>query len=111
MLAHAGYKFLIDIDGYANAWSFLEKLLLGSCVLKVSSPKEQWFYSELEAWTHYVPVREDLSNLFERLDWCLTHDFEAREIGHRGQEFAMRQTYEAALDWSARAVTSAFIPV
>ena len=32
MLDHASYRFLIDIDGVANAWSFFEKLLLGACV-------------------------------------------------------------------------------
>ena len=110
MLSHAKYKFLIDVDGYANAWSLLEKFLLGSCVLKIASRYEQWFYSELAAWTHYVPVKEDLSDLVERLDWCLTHDREAEQIAQAGQLFAMRQTCEAADEWSARAVASAFLP-
>ena len=29
------YRFQIDIDGNSNSWSFLLKLLMGSCVLKV----------------------------------------------------------------------------
>lgn len=104
MTRHADYRFLIDIDGAANAWSFFEKLLLGSCVVKVQSAFEQWFYGEIAAWRHFVPVASDLSDLTEKLDWCLQNQDEARAIGERGQEFAMRHTYAVAMQAALDAV-------
>lgn len=102
IIQHAAYRFLIDIDGVGNAWSFFEKLLLGSCILKVQSPFEQWFYGEITEWQHYVPVKQDLSDMAEKIEWCQQHQAEARTIAERGQQFAMQHTYstgrEIALD-------------
>jgi hypothetical protein len=44
-------------------------------------------------WKHYVPVEADLRNLHERLDWCLTHEQEAEQIGCHGQELASSHTF------------------
>jgi len=110
MVRHADYKFLIDIDGIANSWSFFEKLLLGSCILKVESPFEQWFYREIAPWQHFVPVSHDLSDLIERIDWCLQHEAQAGAIAERGQQFALRHTPEAAREVVADAVSRSIIP-
>jgi hypothetical protein len=104
MIDHARYRFLIDIDGVASAWSFFEKLLLGACVLKVASPFEQWFYGEIEEWKHYVPVKRDLSDLHERLDWCLQNAEATRDIAERGQAFAMGHTLEVGREVALDAI-------
>jgi Glycosyl transferase family 90 len=104
MIRHADYRFLIDIDGVANSWSFFEKLLLGACILKVASPFEQWFYHEIAAWQHFVPVCQDMSDLMEKIDWCLGHPAEAHAIAERGQKFALQHTLEAAREVVADAV-------
>jgi hypothetical protein len=96
MIHHAKYRFLIDIDGMANAWSFFEKLLLGACILKVRSPFEQWFYGEIAEWQHFVPIEHDLADLTEKIEWCQQHQDEARAIAERGQRFAMQHNYEVA---------------
>ena len=108
MLEHANYKLQMDIDGVGNAWSFLDKLLMGSCILKVQSPLKQWFYDELHAWEHYVPVRSDLSDLEQQLDWCLSNDGRAKEIGEEGQRAAVRHTYDAGLSFGRQAILAAF---
>jgi hypothetical protein len=110
MLRHADYRYLLDIDGYANAWSFFEKLLLGSCILKVGSRFEQWFYGEINEWEHYVPVAPDQSDLIEKVEWCRAHEPEAQAIGERGQEFALRHTYEVAQDRTLQAIRDCYIP-
>lgn len=98
MWNHADYRFTIDIDGVSNAWSFFEKLLLGCCVLKVGSPFEQWFYTHIKPWVHYVPVRDDLSDLEEKIDWCMGHSADAAEIARNGQAFALSHDYDAAVE-------------
>ena len=82
------YRYQIDIDGNSNSWSFLLKLLMGSCVLKVSSDWRQWYYDALRPWEHYVPVQADLADLEERIRWCWDNDDAAREIGSNGLKFA-----------------------
>jgi hypothetical protein len=104
ILEHAKYRLLIDIDGVANAWSLFEKLLLGSCVIKVGSSFEQWFYQDVEAWSHFVPVRHDLSDLHEKLEWCLAHNAETRAIAARGQRFALQHTYDVGRNIALAAV-------
>src|SRR5262249_31936006 len=96
MQRHADCRYLIDIDGVANAWSFFEKLLLGACVLKVGSPFEQWFYDELAEWQHFIPVRRDLVDLPAQIEWCREHPRAAREIAEEGQRFALGHCFETA---------------
>ena len=91
-------KFALDIDGPTNSWAnFYTRMLLGCCVLKVASPSgfRQWYYDDLVAWTHYVPVAADLSDLIEKVEWCRTHDLACRDIASAGQEFALRRTPES----------------
>ncbi|MFT8244653.1 glycosyl transferase family 90 [Roseomonas sp. BN140053] len=104
MLQHARYRYQLDIDGVANAWSLFDKLLMGSCILKVASPFEQWFYRWLRPWEHVVPVRADLSDLLEKLDWCFSHPVEAEAIGRRGQQLALSHSFEDACALARAAV-------
>ena len=96
------YKFIIDIDGNSNSWGFFEKLIFGSCILKVDSPFEQWFYKDIEPWTHFIPVNADLSNLSEIVEWCLRHDAAAEEIAINGRNFALNLNFQSELDRVAR---------
>ena len=111
MLAHARYRYQLDIDGVANAWATLERLLTGSCVLKVATPFEMWFYPRLQPWVHYVPVRGDLEDLQERLDWCRSHEQGAREIAEAGRALALSLTYQGALDQAVKALSACRLPL
>jgi hypothetical protein len=105
------FKFAIDIDGNSNAWSNLfTRLIMGCCVLKVASALDyrQWYYGDLIAWTHYVPVKSDLSDLRDRIDWCRANLDECRQIAARGQAFAMARSYEAEIDLGTRRLCDAF---
>lgn len=92
------YKYLIDIDGNSNAWSGLfRKLLTGSCVLKVESDWKQWYYPRLKPWVNYVPIKNDMSDLIEKITWCREHDREAQSIGEQGRELALAMTLDSEL--------------
>ncbi len=91
-------RFAIDIDGYTNAWSGLfTRLLMGCCVLKVASPTghRQWYYHRLEPWHHYIPVSADLSDLEQRIDWCLRHECECEQIANRGRALALSMDFKS----------------
>jgi hypothetical protein len=100
-IAFMKHKFQIDIDGNANSWGLFNKLLMGSCILKVESDWLQWYYPDLKPWQHYIPVKGDLSDFPTLVEWCLGHDHEAQLIALRGQEFASRLTYSVEMSRAA----------
>jgi hypothetical protein len=104
------WKYQIDIDGNTNSWPGLfVKLLTGSVVLKVASPRgyRQWYYDKLKPWINYVPVSSDLSDLPDRLEWLRAHDDIAREIGYQGKLLADSLDYAGELTRAANALTAA----
>ena len=89
------YKYVIDIDGNSNSWPGLfTKLLTGSCALKVESPWKQWYYNNLKPWVNYIPIKNDMSDLIEKVSWCHEHDDKARIIGENGRKLALSMTME-----------------
>jgi Arabidopsis thaliana protein of unknown function (DUF821). len=94
----AGDKYALDVDGFSNAWcNFMQRLKLGCCVLKVDSQFgfRQWYYDQLVPFEHFVPVKADLSDLAEKVEWVRSHEREAREIAAHGQAFARAMTFES----------------
>jgi hypothetical protein len=102
----ASAKFLIEIDGNANSWGFFAKLLMGCCILKVDSPFEQWFYKHLRPWVHYVPVAQDLSDLADKVQWCLRHERDCRKIADSGRSLAESLTFDTQIAEAANAFLS-----
>ena len=49
-------------------------------MLKMESQYREHFYRHLEPFQHYVPVRGDLSDLTERIEWARRNDAEAKTI-------------------------------
>ena len=41
----------------------------------------------IEPWVHYVPVRDDLSDIVRQVRWCEDHRDECRRIGDNAREF------------------------
>ena len=106
MAQHSQFKFTIDIDGRANAWSFLEKLLLGCCVLKIGSHYEQWFYDRIRPWEHFVPIQKDLSDLPEKIEWCFANDGLCKEIAHNGMAVALSLRFDAEVSRTCHEIMS-----
>ncbi|XP_069018354.1 protein O-glucosyltransferase 3 [Embiotoca jacksoni] len=82
------YKYQVNVDGTVAAYRFPYLMLGNSLVLKQDSPYYEHFYGRLKAGTHYVPVKRDLSDLLEKIEWAKGHDGEAREMARAGQAAA-----------------------
>ena len=52
----------------------------GSLLLKMESQYREHFYRHLEPFRHYIPVRGDLSDLTERVEWARQNDAQAKTI-------------------------------
>jgi len=96
------YKYLIDIDGWSNTWdATIWKLLSGSVLLKVGGVWEQWYYDKLKEWVHYVPVKDDLSDLNEKVQWCIDNDEKCKTISENAYNFVKTElTFEKARDYT-----------
>lgn len=97
------FRYLMDIDGNANAWNgFFGALLMGACIFKVQSPHgfRQWYYDRLIPGIHYLPIKPDLSNLNDTVSWALEHPDKSSEIARRARNFALSMNYEDEVDQS-----------
>ncbi|XP_033843281.1 protein O-glucosyltransferase 2 [Periophthalmus magnuspinnatus] len=82
------YKYQINIDGTVAAYRMPYLLAGDSVVLKQDSGYYEHFYSQLQPWEHYIPIRADLTDLLEKIQWAKDHDEQARSIAQKGQQFA-----------------------
>jgi len=82
------YAILIDIEG--NGYSGRLKYLLWSHrpLLLVDRSHKEYFYEHLIPWTHYVPVRQDMSDLVEKTQWILDNYDAACTIAANAREFS-----------------------
>jgi len=84
------YKYQLLIDGVTCTFPATHWKLLSGCLpFKQDSPDIMCFYPELKAWKHYIPVRRDLSDLCEKIQWARAHDDEARQIALNARDFAL----------------------
>ena len=97
-LQMAQYRWIVDIDGNVNSWGLIWKLLSGSCVLRVSSPRAQWFHHRFLAGRHFVPIQADLSDLEQQLDWCFSQPHACAAIAAAGQRLAFEVLEDLGMD-------------
>lgn len=85
----AKYKMVLIVDGNgissAHTWCFG----IG-CVPFMITNNDFWFKQLLIPFGNYIPIKYDLSDLEEKIEWVLEHDNEAKEIAERACEFAYR---------------------
>lgn len=86
-------KFIFAVDGIGTPEELSMILFSGSCILRVESYGESWnnwYDSMIQPGIHYILIKSDLSDLNEKIQWCLQHDEECREIGINARNFATR---------------------
>jgi len=83
----ANYKYIVNVDGHVNAFRLSLELSMGSVVLLADSKYRVWFRRYLIPYVHYVPVKEDLSNLFDQIKWCKDNDAKCEEIARNAKIF------------------------
>jgi hypothetical protein len=79
------YKYLIQVDGHVSAFRLSWMMQSLSTILLVESTENYslWFQSLLKPWRHYVPVKADMSDLQEKINWCINNDSESKRIAQR----------------------------
>ncbi|XP_051558500.1 protein O-glucosyltransferase 1 isoform X1 [Myxocyprinus asiaticus] len=89
LVDHCEYKYLFNFRGVAASFRFKHLFLCGSLVFHVGEEWLEFFYPQLKPWVHYIPVKQDLSDLRELLQFVKEKDGVAKEIAMRGQTFIL----------------------
>lgn len=107
MKDQSNYKYIIHVDGNVNAYRLLSTMTTGSLILRVMSPYTSWVDHMIKHKVHYIPIKEDLSDLLHVINWCKNNDDECRRIAQNGLEFARSvltrdfiQKYMQTILWS-----------
>ncbi|WP_263408899.1 glycosyl transferase family 90 [Terriglobus tenax] len=91
-----GCKYILDADGFVNAWSgCFWKLYANSVPVKFRSHWEQWYYPSLRDRENVIFTDLDLETTY---DWLRNNDAEASRIAMAGRQVAARLTYEYACE-------------
>ena len=90
MQEQSKYKYIIHVDGNVAAYRLLKTMLLGSVILKVAGKYDLWVEQLLQDGVNYISVKEDLSDLIEKIEWCKSHDEECKTIAENGTLLAKK---------------------
>lgn len=85
------YKYLIAVQGSSYPSSLHWQLFSNSLMVLVDTPYLEWYYSGMVPFKHYVPLKDDYSDLREILIWLQENDSKAEEIAKNATEFYKNQ--------------------
>ena len=90
MLAAGNYKYTIDICGFG--WTDRVKILMqmGRPLFLVERPYKEWFYDDMEPMIHYIPVKEDLSDLVSKYEYIESNQKLYNSIKRNMTDFALK---------------------
>lgn len=107
------YKYLVDIDGWTNSWTLLDKIIGGATIIKVQSlfGYRQWYYDQLRPWENFIPVAADLSDFDQIIDWVIANPDEGARIAENSLSLGSRINLRTALETSAERIISLLQPI
>ncbi len=86
---HFKYKYILIVDGNCIASNHQWVFGSGSVPVMITHPdNEYWFRKYLKPMVNYVPIKYDLSDLKEKIDWLIAHDDEAKAIAKNALAFS-----------------------
>lgn len=84
------YKYLPVLDGVMCTYpGYQWRLLSNSIVFKQKSDEVQWFYLALKPYEHYIPIKEDMSDLIDKINWAKSNDEKCKDITKKATEFVL----------------------
>jgi Glycosyl transferase family 90 len=99
MLDFQKYKVVMDMDGSAWSARFSTLLCYNSAVMKVEPGYVDNFFYDLLPWKHYIPIKNDLSDLLETTAFVLdpANDHVIRDIVATANQWCAERSTKLAL--------------
>ncbi|KAF8650711.1 hypothetical protein AX16_005084 [Volvariella volvacea WC 439] len=94
--AQGQYKYILDVDG--NGWSSrFKRLITTNSLIFKSTIYPEWYLDRIMPWVHYVPVKLDLTDLYDSLAFFRgdpsgrgAHEDMAEKIAKAGREWSLK---------------------
>lgn len=81
------YKYIINVDGHVSAFRLSLEMNMGSVILLVESNYKLWYHNLLIPNVHYIPIKKDLSDLYDKIKWCKANDKKCEQISINARQF------------------------
>ena len=98
------YKVIIIVDGSSYPSSVDWCWLTNSVIINISN----WITCaviNMTPWKDYIPVKMDLSDLVENIEWVFNNPEEAEKIALQGKETYIKYTSREELDKVLRGIS------
>lgn len=81
-------KYQMVMDGFTCTYpGYQWRLLSNSVTFKQESPNASWFYRALKPYQHYIPVKNNLSDLVEKIKWANKNQEKIKTIAEKSTRF------------------------
>jgi hypothetical protein len=88
MLDHCKFKYLIDFQGYGYSGRTKYLLHSGRPLFYVLRDWNEYWYFNMEPMKHFIPIKSDLSDFYEKFEWVENNYDKALYIANNAKEFA-----------------------
>jgi hypothetical protein len=79
---------------------------LGACTISPYMKEKLAWNVKVEAWTHYVPCQPDMSDLVEKINWCMERPQMCKEIGENAKKLFDDNIHPTKLkEWFEKCLT------
>ena len=91
------YKYIIHVEGHVAAFRLSEELAMGSVLLMVESDWKIWYSKMLIPYVHYVPIKSDMSDIIQVIEWCRVNDDKCKTISENATRFYRKYLCEEGI--------------
>jgi hypothetical protein len=81
------YQTAVVLGGIGAAFRVGRHLSAGQAVVLQTYTYEEWFVKFMLPYVHYIPLKQDLSDLKEVMEWVRDHPAEVKTIAEKGEKF------------------------
>lgn len=81
------HKYQLNIDGTVAAYRFPYLMGGSSVIIKQDSNYYEHFYKDLKPYQHYIPMKHDLSDVMQQIQWAKDNDSQAEQIARNAQTY------------------------
>ncbi len=100
------YKYILIIDGHSAAFRLSRFLRYNCVVFIVLSKYISWIRQFMAPFYHFIPIKEDMSDLYEKIEWCNNNENECLKIIARARNlYDSKINIDFMLDYLENIVT------
>ncbi|CAB9525007.1 KDEL motif-containing protein 2 [Seminavis robusta] len=81
------YQVVVVLGGIGAAFRTPKHLSAGQAIVLQRFKYEEWFYKYMTPYVHYIPLKENLSDLKEVMEWVRDNPQKVQQIAENGKKF------------------------